>query len=154
MTSIVAPDETGRMLARELAATLPAGDVRCVVGACGREDFETFEPVAAECAASGTPFFVVELGTATLRLSPVYGRAYGSCYHCRAEAVRAGLGSFDHAEPVPPGWLPQHLTFAALAVAEVIERLPHPDLLFRTHRTLDLFDSTLSTVPSEGFVHA
>lgn len=154
MTSIVASDETGRVLARELAATLPAGGVPCVVGACGREDGEAFEQIAAECDAAGTPFFVVELGISKLRLSPVYGSLYGSCYHCRAEAIRAERGPFDHAEPVPAGWLPQHLAFAALAVGEVIERLQQPERLFKTHRTLDLFDSTLSSTRAEGMPHA
>ncbi len=153
MTAVVALDEVGRALARELVATLPAGGAACVVGTCGREDGDAFLEIAADCAADSVPFFVVALGPGTLRLSAVYGTDYGSCYHCRAEALRAARGPFEHDEPVPAGYLPQHLRFAALAVADVIRRLPAGDPLLRTHRTLDLFENTMSAVPSED-VHA
>src|SRR6185312_5386600 len=125
MTPVVAADETGRLLARELAGILPTGDGACVVGACGREEPDAFASTAAECDEAGIAFFVVELGSATLRLSPVYGSVYGSCYHCRAEALRAVRGPFGQAGPVPAGWLAQHMGFALLAVADMVARLPH-----------------------------
>lgn len=153
MTTVAAIDDVGRILARELVAALPAGGPECVVGACGREDCDAFAEIAAGCESASVPFFVVVLGPGTLRVSAVYGRDYGSCYHCRAEAARAARGPFEHPAPVPAGHLPQHLRFATLAVADAIWRLPSGDPLLRTHRILDLFENTLSSVPSED-VHA
>lgn len=152
--TVFATDDVGRRLSRELAAALPTDGSPCVIGACGRERCDAFAEVAAECDTAGTPFFVVELATTTLRLSPVYGRDYGSCYHCRVEAMRAVPRPFDHAEPVPAGWLPQHLAFTVIVITDVVARLGLPDQLPRAHRMLDLFDNTLSSAPSEGVAHA